>query len=93
MTTLPSQIGGSLNPDWVEWLMGCPIFLTSLEPMDKKEFDEWVTATTDGTWWNNEPDGVPRVVKGQKNRVPRLKAIGNGQVPATVARVWMLLND
>ncbi len=39
---LSEQIGGSLNPRWVEWLMGWPIGWTSLEPsaMDKYR-DVW----------------------------------------------------
>lgn len=90
---LGEVVGGLLNPDWVEWLMGWPIFLASLEPMDKEKFDEWVTATTNGTWWANEPADVPRVAMGVKNRVPRLKAIGNGQVPACVARAWEFLTE
>lgn len=28
--TLPDQVGGQLNPDWVEWLMGFPIGWTDL---------------------------------------------------------------
>jgi hypothetical protein len=35
--TEPDQIGGALNPTWVEWLMGWPLGWTALEPlgMDK----------------------------------------------------------
>lgn len=45
-----------------------------------------------GSWWESEP-GVGRVVHGLANRVDRLAAIGNGQVPAVVALAWRLLND
>lgn len=34
---------------------------------------------------------VPRVATGVPNRVARLKAIGNGQVPAAAALAWTLL--
>jgi hypothetical protein len=34
-TTLAAQVGGKLNPMWVEWLMGFPIGIT-----DSKD---WVT--------------------------------------------------
>lgn len=44
------------------------------------------------SWWESEP-GVGRVVHGLANRVDRLAAIGNGQVPAVVALAWRLLND
>lgn len=34
---------------------------------------------------------IPRVATGIKNRVNRLKAIGNGQVPAVVVAAWKIL--
>jgi len=47
-------------------------------------FNEWVT------WWRTEP-GLERVVDGVANRMERLKAIGNGQVPAVVRKAWHIL--
>jgi DNA (cytosine-5)-methyltransferase 1 len=44
------------------------------------------------SWWDVEPD-VGRVAHGVAARVDRLKAIGNGQVPAVAATAWRLLND
>lgn len=41
-------------------------------------------------YWNVEPD-VGRVVDGVAARVDRLKAIGNGQVPAVVRKAWHVL--
>jgi len=35
-------VGGQLNPDWVEWLMGWPIGWTSTEPMGKEVFGQWL---------------------------------------------------
>lgn len=43
-------------------------------------------------WWSVEPD-VDRVANGLAFRVDRLKAIGNGQVPAVAARAWQILLD
>jgi hypothetical protein len=34
-------IGGSLNPDWVEWLMGWPIGQTALKPLETGKFRQW----------------------------------------------------
>jgi hypothetical protein len=36
-TSLTTEVGGSLNPTWVEWLMGWPLGWTDLKPweMDK----------------------------------------------------------
>jgi len=42
-------------------------------------------------WWASEPN-VGRVANGVACRVDRLKAIGNGQVPAVAATAWRLLN-
>lgn len=41
-------------------------------------------------WWEVEPN-VGRVVNELAHRVDRLKAIGNGQVPAVVKEVWELM--
>jgi DNA (cytosine-5)-methyltransferase 1 len=43
-----------------------------------------------GDYWSIEPD-VGRVANGVASRVDRLKALGNGQVPAVVATAWQLL--
>ena len=43
-------------------------------------------------WWQAEPN-VGRVADGVAARVDRLKAIGNGQVPAVAATAWKLLNE
>ena len=43
-------------------------------------------------WWSVEP-AVGRVAHGVANRVDRLKAIGNGQVPACAAAAWRLLTS
>lgn len=42
--------------------------------------------------WPPEPAGVPRVATGVQNRVARLKAIGNGQVPQCAALAWRILS-
>ena len=43
------------------------------------------------SWWEIEPD-VGRVADGVAFRVDRIKAIGNGQVPAVVRKAWKLLS-
>ena len=85
------KAGGSLNPDWVEWLMGWPLGFTSLEPMSRDVFDKWMQLTKSSDWWAEEPANVPRVNTGVKDRVQRLKAIGNGQVALCAATAWKLL--
>ena len=39
---LAEVIGGQLNPDWVEWLMGWPIGWTGLEPLAMDRFRQWL---------------------------------------------------
>ena len=34
-------IGGTLNPTWVEWLMGWPIGMTELKPLETAKFQSW----------------------------------------------------
>lgn len=43
-----------------------------------------------GGWWTSEPD-VGRMAHGVANRVDRLRAIGNGQVPTVAALAWRVL--
>jgi DNA (cytosine-5)-methyltransferase 1 len=43
-------------------------------------------------WWRTEPD-VDRVANGVAARVDRLKALGNGQVPACAAAAWRVLTS
>ena len=39
--TLAMQAGGSLNPTWVEWLMGWPLAWTDLKPLEMAKFQQW----------------------------------------------------
>jgi len=95
--------GGQLNPTWVEWLMNWPLNWTSLEPLPNENYELWKKASTtqvqhsgDGVrplWWFKEPASVPRVSSGVSNRTGRLKALGNGQVPAVAAKAWQILAE
>lgn len=72
--SLDVAVGGQLNPDWVEWLMGFPFGWTDPE----REVDKSTMSETGH--WLSEPD-IPRVAVGVKNRVNRLKCLGNAVVP------------
>jgi len=43
------------------------------------------------SWWDAEPN-VGRVANGVARRVDRLRALGNGQVPAVAALAWRMLS-
>ena len=86
-----------LNPAWVAWLMGWPIGWESLDPLaellwldwsvdpaDLEEAENWPTLTT---------GPIPRVATGVKDRVSRLKALGNGQVPQCAAAAFRILTE
>lgn len=49
-------------------------------------------AAIDGSWWETEP-AVGRVADGMAYRVDRLRALGNGQVPAVAALAWQVLSE
>ena len=86
----PSKAEGALNPDWVEWLMGWPIYWTDLEPL--RDISYWEENIE--RWWDEDPaesGHIPRITTQKKNRVNRLKAIGNGQVPLCAAVAFLLL--
>lgn len=40
--SLPTKVGGLLNPTWVEWLMGWPLGWTDLKPLETAKFREWL---------------------------------------------------
>jgi hypothetical protein len=74
--SLPAQVGGQLNADWVEALMGYPRNWTDIEkncPFENRYPEAWLS----GAW----EDGIPRVITGQKHRPRRIKALGNSIVP------------
>jgi hypothetical protein len=40
--TLSAQAGGTLNPTWVEWLMGWPLGWTDLKPLEMDKYRSWL---------------------------------------------------
>jgi len=44
----------------------------------------------DGGWWDVEPD-IPRTASGIKDRVPRLRALGNAIVPAQIYPIFQAI--
>ena len=82
--------GGQLSATWVCWLMGIPLGWDSLEPLPEGAYAEWAEHMSQGTWWAEER-GLPRLAEGQKDRVNRLKCLGNGIVPASGALAFMTL--
>jgi DNA (cytosine-5)-methyltransferase 1 len=67
---------------------------TQSESCEARKSSEWSYSSSigDSRWWSIEPN-VGRVAYGLADRMDRLKAIGNGQVPLCAATAWRLLND
>ena len=82
--------GGQLSATWVCWLMGIPLGWDSLDPLPEGAYEEWAEHMSQGTWWAEER-GLPRLAEGQKDRVNRLKMLGNGIVPASGALAFITL--
>jgi hypothetical protein len=78
-----TAVGGNLNPEFVEWLQGVPQGWTSLDPLPAESYQRWQQGDH---WQDGEWEGVPRVAKDIADRVNRLRALGNGIVPAVVAK-------
>lgn len=76
-----SPASATLNPDWVEWLMGWPVGWTNLsKPCLGLIFP-----------WDTEP--VPRVATNIPHRSARLRMLGNGQVPQAAVLAWTILHE
>lgn len=58
---------------------------------DKWERESSSTGSSARGWWASEPT-VGRVANGVANRSYRIRALGNGQVPAVFAEAWRILN-
>jgi hypothetical protein len=56
---LAVHAGGTLNPEWVEWLMGWPIGWTDLKPLEMDRYRQWLQQHSkylNQTWvkWSGE---------------------------------------
>jgi hypothetical protein len=81
--------GGQLNPNWVCALMGYPQGWTDIDVDAVDTESRFPSAWLDGTW----EEGIPRVVSGAKNRVSRLKCLGNAVVPQIPALIWRMIKE
>ena len=57
----------------------------------QKQGESWGASIGSSQWWQIEPP-LDRVANGMVDRVDRLKAIGNGQVPLCAATAWQILS-
>lgn len=77
-TAVKRQSVGQLNPDWVEILQGVPIGWTDPECDNPAPWPGWPAPPDIGGQYAYEP---PRTATGIKNRLKRLKALGNCNPP------------
>jgi len=74
---------GSLNPDWVEWLMGYDRGWTDLDCDNPKPHVGFI----------KEPEDIPRVAKGKKDRAKRLKGLGNAVLPQIPMQIALAIKE
>lgn len=77
---------GMLNPDWVEWLMGWPIWWTDLDFLNADGGQcvmPWLDISDDPAEW--EQQLMARITTRKTHRVHRIETLGNGQVPLCAA--------
>ena len=67
--------------------MGYPQAWTDIDREDIAADTDYPGAWVDGSW----EEGIPRVLPGVKNRVSRLKCLGNAVVPQIPALLWILV--
>lgn len=84
--TLTETVGGPLNPGFVEWLMGWPIGWTDTRAKLPQSTADW---RDPAMWWTEER--APRTSTSVPARAHRLRALGNGQVPAAAVLAWRTL--
>jgi len=82
--TNAQEPGGQLNAQFVEYLMGYPKNWTDLD-IDK------IQREREADPWSEEWPGVPRVANGVKERVNRLKCLGNSIVPQIAELIFQQL--
>ena len=76
--TQPNQVGNTKSTGFTPCLEG------------QRQGESWRASIGNSQWWEVEPP-VDRVADGMVDRVDRLKAIGNGQVPLCAATAWRIL--
>ena len=77
---------GMLNPDWVEWLMGWPIWWTDVNFRNADGGQcvmPWLDLADDPAEWPTPL--MQRITMRKTHRVHRIETLGNGQVPLCAA--------
>ena len=77
---------GMLNPDWVEWLMGWPIWWTDVDFRNADGgqcITPWLDPANDPAEWSAPL--MQRITTRKTHRVHRIETLGNGQVPLCAA--------
>ena len=77
------QNAGMLNPDWVEWLMGWPLWWTDVDFYGERAKLPWLDLADDPAEWPTPL--LRRITTRKTHRVHRIETLGNGQVPLCAA--------
>lgn len=88
-SNLGEKVGGQLNPDWVECLMGFPVGWTDIDCEELFPWPGW-PALMGQPQYDYEP---PRVTTKSRNRTKRLKCLGNAVVPQQAYPIFQIIAD
>ena len=88
-SNLGEKVGGQLNPDWVEILMGFPVGWTDIDCEEPLPWPGW-PALMGQPQYDYEPQ---RVATKSRNRTKRLKCLGNAVVPQQAYPIFQIIAD
>lgn len=88
-SNIGEKVGGQLNPDWVEILMGFPVGWTDIDCEEPLPWPGW-PALMGQPQYDYEP---PRVATKSRNRTKRLKCLGNAVVPQQAYPIFQIIAD
>ena len=86
---IQTAVNGTLNPAWVEILMGFPRGWTDIDCDEPEPWPGW-PAGMGAEQFDYEP---PRTCKNVPNRAKRLKALGNAVVPQQAAPIFRAISE
>lgn len=93
ISTDPKIKKWTVDPEYMEWVMGWLSDITSLNKITINDFNIWYKKSLDGSSWNMVYQGEKIIKKPDKGILMRIQSIGNGQVPQNILTIIRLLES